>query len=108
MSDYLFVQSQEPFTEARAKAQYDLAIRLAQAGHRVRMLLVQNGVSVARAGARCTAFDALSASPVILLAEKLSLRQREIEPDQLKREVQPGELELVVEAMLAGEKVIWN
>ena len=108
MSDYLFIQSQDPFTEARAKAQYDLATRLAQAGHQVRMLLVQNGVSVAREGARCTAFEALSASPVTLLAEKLSLVQREIETQQLKSGIRTGELGIVVDAMLAGEKVIWN
>lgn len=108
MSNYLFIQSQDPFTEARALAQYDLATRLAQAGHSVRMLLVQNGVSVAREGARCAAFDALAAGPVKLLAEKLSLVQREIEPEQLKSGIQPGALEIVVDAMLAGEKVIWN
>lgn len=108
MSDYLFVQSQEPFTEARARAQYNLATRLAEAGHNVHMLLVQNGVIPARNGARCTAFDALLISPVKLLAETLSLAQREIGTEQLKSGVQPGELEVVVDALLAGHKVIWN
>lgn len=108
MSDYLFVQSQDPFTEARARAQYSLATQLAEAGHNVRMLLVQNGVSPARAGSRCTAFEALSAGPVKLLAETLSLTQREIGAEQLKPGVQPGELEIVVDALLAGHKVIWN
>jgi sulfur relay (sulfurtransferase) complex TusBCD TusD component (DsrE family) len=108
MSHYLFIQSQDPFIEARTAAQYDLATQLAQAGHQVRMLLVQNGVSAARQGARCATFDNLMTGPVVLLAETLSLQQREIAPEQLKNGVQPGELALVVDALLAGEKVIWN
>jgi sulfur transfer complex TusBCD TusB component (DsrH family) len=108
MSNYFFIQSQDPFTETRALAQYDLATQLAQAGHQVRMLLVQNGVSVAREGARCAAFEKLLDGPITLLAETLSLQQREITTEQLKNGVAPGELELVVDAMLAGEKIIWN
>lgn len=108
MSEYLFIQSQEPFTEVRAKAQYDLAIRLANAGNNVRVLLVQNGVVPARNGARCEAFDALNASQVSIVAESMALTQREIGADQLKAGVNVSELDIVVDALLAGHKVIWN
>ncbi len=108
MSEYLFIQSQDPFTETRAIGQYELAARLAQAGNRVSVVLVQNGVSPARRGANCTPFDALADSPVAVLADEFALRQREIETHQLKKYVQVCTLDVVVDAMLAGHKVIWN
>lgn len=108
MADYLFIQSQDPFTETRTIGQYELAARLAQAGNRVSVVLVQNGVSPARQGADCTTFDALADSPVTVLADEFALRQREIETSQLKKYVEVCALDVVVDAMLAGHKVIWN
>ena len=108
MSEYLFIQSQDPFTETRTGAQYDLAIRLANAGNQVRVLLVQNGVTPARRGARCEAFDALANASVTVLADTLALTQRQIATHQLKIGVQTSDLDTVVDAMLAGHKVIWN
>jgi sulfur relay (sulfurtransferase) complex TusBCD TusD component (DsrE family) len=108
MSDFLFVQSQDPFTDVRASRQYDLATRLARSGSNVRVLLVQNGVSPARKGADCPAFDALLATNVTVLADDVALRQREFTAEQLRDGVQPAEIGVVVDAMLAGHKVIWN
>lgn len=108
MSEYLFIQSQDPFTEVRAKGQYELASKLAIAGNRVRMILVQNGVCPARQGAVCKSFSSLLDSRVIVLADEFALGQREIGSSQLKQDVQSCSLDIVIEAMLAGHKVIWN
>lgn len=108
MSDYLFIQSQDPFTEARTLSQYQLAQTLHNAGHKVSMLLVQNGVTPARQGAQSPSFDALQQSGVVVTADVFSLQQREITPQQLKGHVTPGHLDAVIDAMLAGHKVIWN
>ena len=108
MSNYLFIQSQDPFTEVRSGAQFDLAGRLAVAGHKVRMFLVQNAVTAARKGVRCAAFDTLLASGVAVAADALSLRQREISAEQLNESVNSAELDVVIQAMLDGDKVIWN
>jgi len=108
MSRYLFVQSQDPFTETRAAGQYELACSLVAAGHSVRLLLIQNGVSVARQGVDCPAFDRLRAGGVLLLADRLSLEQREILGDRLHPDIVAAEIDVVIDAMLAGEKVIWN
>lgn len=108
MSNYLFIQSQDPFTEVRCTAQFDLAARLAGAGHQVRLFLVQNGVSVARKGAASTAFDSLLGSGVKVLADAFSLEQREIAAGQLNESVTGSQVDVVIEAMLAGDKVIWN
>lgn len=108
MSDYLFVQSQDPFSDARAGHQYDLAARLAQSGNQVRVLLVQSGVAPARKGAACPTFDALLNSAVTVLADDVALQQREFSPEHLRDGVQIVEIGVVVDAMLAGHKVIWN
>lgn len=108
MSEFLFIQSQDPFTEKRVAGQYDLAICLATLGNKVSVLLVQNGVAPARQGAKCRAFSELIDSPVVVLAEDFSLRQREIETEHLKHGVQVSELNIIVDAMLSSHKVIWN
>jgi sulfur relay (sulfurtransferase) DsrF/TusC family protein len=109
MSRYFFIQSQDPFTEVRTHAQYDLAKSLAANGNAVSVLLVQNGVLAARTGARSEQFDSLSTSQgVTILADTFSLRQREITNAQLKSSVQPAEINVVVDALLNGDKVIWN
>ena len=108
MARYLFIQSQDPFTEVRTSAQYDLARRLVDAGNEVSLLLVQNGVTAARQGARCDTFDALPGQGVKLLADEFSLKQREIESCHLKANVAPVGIHVVIDAMLAGDKVIWN
>lgn len=108
MSRYLFIQSQDPFTEVRTGAQFDLARRLVEAGHQVSLLLVQNGVTAARQGADCGAFDALRGQGVTLLADTFSLQQREIGQEHLKDAIDVTELDVVIDAMLAGDKVIWN
>ena len=81
MSHYLFIQSQDPFTETRTHHQFDLIGQLHDAGHKVAVLLVQNGVTPARRGAKSDLFD-----------------------DQ----VGVADMDLVIDAMLAGHKVIWH
>lgn len=108
MSRYFFIQSQDPFTESRTHHQFDLAKRLAAAGHDVTVLLVQNAVIVARRGARYMLFDVLQDSGVELRADAFSLRQRAIDPEQLKCGIATADLGLAIDAMLNGDKVIWN
>ncbi|MFA7555007.1 MAG: DsrE family protein [Spongiibacteraceae bacterium] len=108
MSDYLFIQSQDPFTEARTQSHYQLAQTLQQAGHKVSMLLVQNGVIPARHGAQSPLFDELQQSGIAITADIFSLAQREITLQELKSHVSPGHIDTVIDAMLAGHKVIWN
>ena len=108
MSEYLFIQSQDPFTETRVSYQYELAMRLASVGHDVKVLLIQNGVLPARAGVRCSEIIKLVESPVTVIADKFSLEQREIAHNQLHHNIDVGDEGIVIDAMLAKQKVIWN
>lgn len=108
MSQYLFIQSQDPFTETRTAHQYSLATSLHEAGHQVSVVLVQNGVTPARSGSQCDVFDALLSSGLTVVADDFSLTQREITASQLKGNVTIGSIDLIVDALLDGHKVIWN
>lgn len=108
MSQYLFIQSQDPFTETRTQQQYQLIGQLHEAGHQVAVVLVQNGVVPARRGARSEAFDRLLATGVTVHADSFSLRQRELDDGALKDRVGTCEPHLVIDALLAGHKVIWH
>ena len=74
----------------------------------VAVLLVQNGVMPARAGACSKEFDALLNSTVVIIADKFALQQREISSNELKQNIYIGTLEHAIDALLAGHKVIWN
>jgi len=108
MSDYFFIQSQDPYTETRVSHQYQLARQLASAGHNVTLLLVQNGVTPARRDARSAPFEDLLASKVRVVADAFSIQQRELNKDTLKDTVRIGDVSDAIDAMLAGHKVIWN
>src|SRR5690606_36510408 len=100
MSHYLFIQSQDPFADARATRQYELAIDLKNRGNDVTVVLVQNGVIPARRQAACQAFDALAANGLTLVADTFSLEQRDIDPKQLKDNITIGSMDNVIDAML--------
>ena len=53
-------------------------------------------------------FDSLPDYGVTVSADRFSLRQREIPAGQLKQNITSTDLDLVIDAMLGGCKVIWN
>lgn len=108
MSRYFFIQSQDIFTEVRTNAQFNLAKSLAKKGNSVSILLVQNGVVAARKGARSAQMDALLNDSVTVLADNFSLEQREIGINNLKPNIKVSTINVVIDALLNGDKVIWN
>jgi predicted peroxiredoxin len=108
MSRFFFIQSQDPFVEVRARAQFDLARRLAAAGNDVSVLFIQNGVSVSRISAAFDEFQPMRADGVKLFADAFSLKQRDIDFKQLKKGIVITGIGVVIDALIAGDKVIWN
>lgn len=109
MSEYFFVQSQDPLSESRCEHQYRLMASLAEAGHTVQVLLVQNGVMPARAGAHAPELaPLLDLAGMTVYADDYSLQQRHMDTGQLKPGVQIASVDRVISAMLAGHKVIWH
>lgn len=108
MKQYLIIQSQDPFTQARARHQYSLAHSLHQTGNNVRMLLVQDGVGVALRSSDSTAFKAVLDSGVQVFADSYALAERNIDFTRLRNGIQIADMDLVATALLAGDNVIWH
>jgi sulfur relay (sulfurtransferase) complex TusBCD TusD component (DsrE family) len=108
MKRYLFIQSQDPFTSRNAERHYALAKALGRAGNTVRMLLVQNGVTIACESTTNTAFGQMLAAGVAVYADSYALSEREIAAGELRTGIDVANLDLVVQALLAGDNVIWH
>lgn len=108
MSNFFIVQSQDMFTDVRTGQQFELARALASRGHKVAVMLVQNAVLAARLDARAGSLFQLLDSRITLYADEFSLTLREIKPGELLAFVMPASLDLVIDAMQRGDKVIWN
>lgn len=106
MANYLMIESRDSF--AREGFCGALARTLARDGSQVAVLLVQNGVLPARRGARADALAALAAAGVALFADEFSLRERGIAADRLGHGVQPVPLDMVIDRLADGWRVVWH
>jgi sulfur relay (sulfurtransferase) complex TusBCD TusD component (DsrE family) len=108
MSPYLLIASRDPYTHAGARRCYELASALAGDGHPVTLFLVQNGVLPARPSLAAGELSALSQRGVRVLADDFSLRERGIAEGRLAAGVASAPLDVVIEALAAGAKVLWH
>ncbi len=107
MERYLLVESRSPWESGAAADFYRLARDLAGQGHEVTLYLVQNGVLAARAGAR-EAGLAEVASHARVVADDFSLRERGIAARDLRREVGPGAIDMIVDMLADGVRAVWH
>lgn len=108
MSSYLLIESRDPFDSPDTGFIHDLSRQLVQGGHEVTVFLVQNGVLPARPCVHSAALTSLAQAGVTILADDFSLRERGIPPDLLVEGVSPAALDLVIDGMAGGAKVIWH
>ena len=108
MHNYLLIESRDSFGQPDGGFCAELAHTLAAAGHGVSVLLVQNGVLPARAGAHATGIAALLAAGVPVLADEFSLAERGIAAQQLAGGVRSTPLSIVIDRMVEGCKVLWH
>jgi sulfur relay (sulfurtransferase) complex TusBCD TusD component (DsrE family) len=107
VSNYLLIESRDPFTTEAVSGHVELAVNLRRAGHSVTLYLVQNGVLPARAGADGDALHQALAADVEVLADDFSLRERGIGKRDVARGVKPASIGLVVERLAAAWKVLF-
>jgi len=108
MTRYLLIQSRDPFDSGEVANQYAITEGLAAGGGQVTLFLVQNGVLPARPCGASAALSALAAKGVEVLADVFSLRERGIAADRLAEGVKPAPLDVVIDRLAAGDKVIWH
>jgi predicted peroxiredoxin len=85
---------------------YDLARGLVEAGEKVTLFLVQNGVFAARPSAKAPQLRELVGSGVKILADDFALKERGI--TKLLDGVQIAPIEIVVDHLEAGHKALWH
>jgi hypothetical protein len=108
MADFLLIESRDPFTSGEAGFCQDLSRRLAAAGDRVTLFLVENGVLPARAGVASPWLTELAQAGVEVLVDDFSLRERGIALDRLQPGVKPAAIDLVIDRLAEGCKAIWH
>ena len=108
MAKYTLIASRDPFESKEAAHYFELAGDLKKQGNEVTLFLVQNGVFSARKSSVSSTVTGLVDQGVTVLADNFSLRERGIPADRLTDKVQPSDLDLVVDHMADGRKVIWH
>lgn len=111
MPGYLLIESRDPFECADSKHFFELARSLAKdkaSGGQVTLFLVQNGVFPARKCEHSPALAALKKGGVEVLADEFSLRERGIKSASLIPEVKAAALDVVLDQMEQGRKVLWH
>ena len=108
MADYLLIESRDPFEFRDTVFCAYLVRRLADTGNRVTIFLVQNGVLPARAGAGSAVLPLLAQAGVEIFADDFSLRERGISSERLQPGIKPCAIDLVIDRLAAGAKVIWH
>jgi predicted peroxiredoxin len=108
VAKYLLIETRDPFESGDVVFCHDLARRLAAGGNEVTLYLVQNGVLPARPGARTAGLEELVQAGVEVLADDFSLRERGISPGRLQAGIKPSPLDVVIDGLAEGCKVIWH
>ena len=107
MAKYLLIESRDPFESNDVENHYALASSLAKDGDTVTLLLVQNGVLPARKSARTEALEKVAKAGVDILADEFSLRERGIDAARLPASVKKAALDVVIDHLEDGRKVVW-
>ncbi len=108
MSRYFLIESRDPFDSNDTRFCCDLATQLAAAGNEVTLFLVQNGVLPARSGARLGDLAELAGAGIRVLADSFSLKERGIDETRLAPGIAAAPLDVVLDALAEGAKVIWH
>ncbi|HLF84267.1 MAG TPA: DsrE family protein [Blastocatellia bacterium] len=109
MTNYVFIESRDPFESRDTQFILDTATALKQRDSEVTVFLVQNGVLAARMNARGSHLPHLAEAGITLLADEFSLSERGIEPAELIPAVGQSSIDALVELLMRGDtKVIWH
>ena len=107
MSEYVLIESRDPFESRDTEFVEQTAIAIKERGHRVTVFLVQNGVLAARLSAR--RLGHLAEAGVTVLADDLSLRERGIKPEELAPSIRESGIDVLVDAIVQeNTKALWH
>ena len=108
MAKYTLIASRDAFECKEVERYLALAGELKREGNEVTLFLVQNAVLGARRSTVSGELSQLAQAGVTVLADSFSLRERGIPATRLAAGVRPAELDVVIDHMAEGRKVLWN
>lgn len=108
MSQYLLIESRDPFESKGFSQRCELALALLDESAGVTLFLVENAVLGARASAKGRELEKLSKAGVRVLADAFALRERGIDSAQVIAAVQPVELDVLIGQLADGAKALWH
>jgi predicted peroxiredoxin len=107
MSQYVFIESRDPFESRDTEFVEQTALAIKERGHTVTVFLVQNGVFAARDNTG--QLRRLTQAGVILLADDFSLRERGIKTEELAQGIAEAGIDRLVDAIAQAQtKAIWH
>jgi len=108
MAKYCLIESRDPFESRDVSTWCGLAADLEAAGNQVTVFLVQNAVFGARKSAAVGDVAALAGGKVEVLADDFSLRERGIAAGELASGIKAAALDVVVDRLADGSRVLWH
>jgi sulfur relay (sulfurtransferase) DsrF/TusC family protein len=109
MTNYIFIESRDPFESRDMRFVVETATALRQGAHTVTVFLIQNGAFAARRRARHSHIPELVAAGIRVLADDFSLRERGIAAVELCDGIQETTIEALVDLLARDDaKVIWH
>jgi hypothetical protein len=104
---YMIIETRDPEDARDADWVAAMASDLRRNGEAASVLLAENGVLAARAGAASPLQDLTDAGCPVF-ADRFALKARGINEKDLAPGVTPAELDLVIDALNAGAAVVWR
>ena len=109
MSNYVFIESRDPFESADTSFLADTAASLKKRGNNVTVFLVQNGVLAARRQARKSSLPQQLESGVTVLADEFSIRERGIQSGEFHTSVKTASIDQLVDLIVQeNTKAVWH
>src|SRR6266480_2376021 len=100
MTNYVFIESRDPFESRDLRFVEETATALKQRGNEVTVFLVQNGVLATRRNSIDPYLARLTQAGIKLLADDFSLCERGIQSEELHPGVRSATIEMLVDALL--------
>ena len=108
MKDMVIVETRDPIEVRDVEWSAELLAGTRQAGRASTLILAENGVLGARASAPAPFLRRLVEQGVGILADRFALAERGIDEADLAPGIAGADLGVVVDHLVAGDRVLWR
>jgi sulfur relay (sulfurtransferase) complex TusBCD TusD component (DsrE family) len=109
LSNYVFIESRDPFESPETNVVTETAVALKKKGHTVTVFLVKNGVLGARRQAAKSQLPAVVESGVTVLADDFSMQERGMSMEECAPGLQAGTMDRLIDLIVQDNtKAVWH